>query len=184
MKILLILGLIFLSTVLFFGGGPNHDRLGFRYWKDPGPVNTYLEEGDIGRFVALLQPFVLASFAFVLAPEQLIVTTGEMQSPRQNLPRAAKRSFWRLIILFMPTVIGIGVVCPSNDPRLSASGTASSPFIIAIRNAGIPVLDSIFNALIPLLCTLHPGTSTPWLLPETPQPYSRDATTTVYSILP
>ncbi|KAF4807993.1 putative proline-specific permease put4 [Colletotrichum siamense] len=154
MKILLILGLIFLSIVLFFGGGPNHDRVGFRYWKDPGPVNTYLEEGDIGRFIALLQSFVLASFAFVLAPEQLIVTAGEMQSPRQNLPRAAKRYFWRLIILFMPTVIGIGVVCPSNDPRLSASGTASSPFVIAIRNAGIPVLGSIVNALILLsACT-------------------------------
>ncbi|KAF3806847.1 Proline-specific permease [Colletotrichum gloeosporioides] len=154
MKILLILGLVFLSIVLFFGGGPNHDRLGFRYWKTPGPVNTYLEGGDIGRFVALLQSFVLTSFAFILAPEQLIVTAGEMQLPRQNLPRAARRYFWRLIILFMPTVIGIRVVCPSNDPRLSASGTASSPFVIAIRNAGTPVLDSIVNALILLsACT-------------------------------
>lgn len=154
MKIVLILGFIFLSVVLFFGGGPNHDRLGFRYWKDPGPVNTYLEEGHIGRFIALLQSFVLSSFAFVLAPEQLIVTAGEMQSPRKNLPRAARRYFWRLIILFMPTVIGIGVVCPSNDPRLSISGTASSPFVIAIRNAGIPVLDSVVNVLILLsACT-------------------------------
>ncbi|KAK2730805.1 proline permease [Colletotrichum kahawae] len=134
--------------------GPDHDRLGFRYWKDPGPVNFYLEEGHIGRFVALLQSFVLAPFAFVLAPEQLIVTAGEMQSPRQNLPRAARRYFWRLIILFMPTVIGIGVVCPSNNPRLSATSTASSPFVIAIRNARIPALDSIVNALILLsACT-------------------------------
>ncbi|KAF9875762.1 amino acid permease [Colletotrichum karsti] len=154
MKVILILGLIFLSIVLFFGGGPNHDRLGFRYWKDPGPVNTYIEEGDAGRFIALLQSFILASFAFVLCPEQLIVTAGEMQSPRLNLPRAARRYIWRLIILFMPTIIGIGVVCPSNDPRLSVSGTASSPFVIAIRNAGIPVLDSIVNALILLsACT-------------------------------
>lgn len=154
MKIILILGFIFLSVVLFFGGGPNHDRVGFRYWRDPGPANTYLEGGHIGRFIALLQSFVLSSFAFVLAPEQLIVTAGEMQSPRKNLPRAARRYFWRLIILFMPTVIGIGVVCPSNDPRLSIPGTASSPFVIAIRNAGIPVLDSIVNVLILLsACT-------------------------------
>ncbi|RBQ65060.1 hypothetical protein FVER14953_07043 [Fusarium verticillioides] len=40
MKVLLILGLIFLSVVLFFGGGPDKDALYFRYWKDPGPVNT------------------------------------------------------------------------------------------------------------------------------------------------
>ncbi|KAJ9417361.1 amino acid permease/ SLC12A domain-containing protein [Fusarium oxysporum] len=72
MKVLLILGLIFLSIVLFFGGGPDQDAIYFRYWKDPGPVNTYIVEGDAGRLVALLQSFVLASFAFVLAPEQLI----------------------------------------------------------------------------------------------------------------
>lgn len=154
MKVILIIGLIFLSVVLFFGGGPNHDMLGFRYWKDPGPVNTYIVEGDGGRFVALLQSFVLASFAFVLAPEQLIVTAGEMQSPRKNLPRAARRYFWRLVVLFMPTVLGIGVVCPSNDPSLAVAGTASSPFVIAIRNAGIRALDSIVNALILLsACT-------------------------------
>ncbi|KAF5635518.1 amino acid transporter AAT family [Fusarium sp. NRRL 25303] len=148
MKVLLILGLIFLSIVLFFGEGPDRDALYFRYWKDPGPVNTHIVEGDAGRLVALLQSFVLASFAFVLAPEQLIVTAGEMQSPRYNLPRAARRYIWRLIVLFMPSVLGIGVVCASNDPRLTAPGTARSPFIIAIKNAGIPVLDSIVNALI------------------------------------
>ncbi|KAI8654152.1 AA-permease domain-containing protein [Fusarium sp. Ph1] len=156
MKIILILGLIFLSIVLFFGGGPNHDPLYFRYWKNPGPVNTHIVKGDAGRLVALLQSFVLASFAFVLAPEQLIVTAGEMQSPRYNLPRAARRYVWRLIVLFMPSVLGIGVVCMSNDPALSSSGTASSPFVIAIRNAGIPVLDSIVNAMI-LLSAITAG---------------------------
>ena len=34
-KLLAIIGLIILGVVLFFGGGPNHDRLGFRYWKEP-----------------------------------------------------------------------------------------------------------------------------------------------------
>jgi amino acid permease len=38
-KILAILGLIVLGIVLFFGGGPNHDRLGFRYWKEGNPVS-------------------------------------------------------------------------------------------------------------------------------------------------
>ncbi|KAH7127372.1 amino acid permease/ SLC12A domain-containing protein [Dactylonectria macrodidyma] len=156
MKIILILMLIFLSVVLFFGGGPNHDRLYFRYWRDPGPVNVHIKEGDAGRFIALLQSLVLASFAFVLAPEQLIVTAGEMQSPRYNLPRAARRYVWRLIILFMPSILGISVVCASNDPRLTAGGTASSPFVIAIRNAGIPVLDSVVNGMI-LLSAITAG---------------------------
>lgn len=147
-KILLILGLIFLSIVLFFGGGPNHDMLGFRYWNDPGATTEWLVPGAAGRFVGFLQACVLASFAFVLAPEQLIVTSGEMQSPRHNLPKAARRYFWRLMILFIPIVIGIGVVCPHDHPGLTSSGTASSPFVIAIGMAGISTLDSIVNGLI------------------------------------
>jgi amino acid permease len=27
------------------GGGPNHDRLGFRYWKEPGPFVQYANIG-------------------------------------------------------------------------------------------------------------------------------------------
>ncbi len=35
-KVLTIVGLIILSLVLMLGGGPDHDRKGFRYWKHPG----------------------------------------------------------------------------------------------------------------------------------------------------
>ncbi|KAH9914228.1 amino acid permease/ SLC12A domain-containing protein [Amylocystis lapponica] len=36
-KVITITGLIILGIVLDLGGGPNHDRIGFRYWKNPGP---------------------------------------------------------------------------------------------------------------------------------------------------
>ncbi|WAO94390.1 Amino acid permease [Fusarium falciforme] len=150
MKVILIVGLIILSIVLFFGGDPTHDALYFRFWKDPGAVNTYIVDDGVGYFISLLQSFVLASFAFVLAPEQLIVTAGEMQNPRRNLPRAARRYLWRFIILYIPAVLGISVICASDDPMLGKSGASSSPFVIAIKNAKIPVLDSIVNAMIVL----------------------------------
>lgn len=35
-KVVTIVGVILLSLVLALGGGPNHDRTGFRYWNDPG----------------------------------------------------------------------------------------------------------------------------------------------------
>lgn len=38
-KVLTLCGLIILSLVLMLGGGPDHDRKGFRYWKDPGAFN-------------------------------------------------------------------------------------------------------------------------------------------------
>lgn len=40
MKIALIIGLIIAGLVVDLGGGPNGDRLGFRYWRTPGAFNT------------------------------------------------------------------------------------------------------------------------------------------------
>lgn len=37
-KVVVVIGLIIFSLVLALGGGPDHDRKGFRYWKDPGYV--------------------------------------------------------------------------------------------------------------------------------------------------
>ncbi|KAJ8112532.1 hypothetical protein OPT61_g5116 [Boeremia exigua] len=149
LKIILILGLIITSLVLCFGGGPSQDgMLGFRYWNNPGAVRTYVVDGSAGRFVAFLQTMVLASFAFVLAPEQLIITAGEMRHPRKNLPRAANTYFLRLVVFYVLGVICIGIVAPSDDARLTngSAGAGSSPFVVGISNAGIRVLPSIVNA--------------------------------------
>lgn len=33
-KIIVLCGLIIMGIVLDLGGGPKHDRIGFRYWRD------------------------------------------------------------------------------------------------------------------------------------------------------
>lgn len=52
MKIALIIGLIIAGIVVDLGGAPNHDRLGFRYWRTPGAFNAYLVDGNTGKFLA------------------------------------------------------------------------------------------------------------------------------------
>ncbi|KAF2644300.1 histidine permease [Massarina eburnea CBS 473.64] len=147
-KVIMMTGLLMISFILFWGGGPDHDRLGFRYWKHPGSANTYILEGNTGRFLALLSTLVLSAFPFSFAPELLIATGGEMESPRRNLPVAARRYIFRLIFFYIGSVFAITVICPSNDPALTSggAGAGASPFVIGIKNAGIPVLDSIINA--------------------------------------
>lgn len=142
-----MLGLLMVSVILFWGGGPNHDRLGFRYWKNPGAANEYLEEGNTGRFLALLSCWVLSAFPFTFAPELLVVTGGEMESPRRNLPKASQRYFYRLIFFYVFSVLAIGVICPSDDSKLTSggAGAGSSAFVVGIKNAGIPILDSVIN---------------------------------------
>lgn len=54
LKLTMLTGLIILSIVIAAGGGPSGDAVGFRYWNDPGAVNTWIVEGDTGRFVAFL----------------------------------------------------------------------------------------------------------------------------------
>lgn len=149
-KIITLIGLLFLSFILFWGGGPSHDRLGFRYWKDPGSFNTYIVDGNAGRFVGLLKCTVSSAIAFIFAPELIIISGGEMESPRRNVPRAARRYIYRLVFFYIFSVLAIGVICPSNAARLTkGDGTVnSSPFVVGIKNAGIPVLDHIVNAAV------------------------------------
>lgn len=146
----MMLGLILLSFILFWGGGPDRDRLGFRYWQNPGAANPYIKEGGIGLFISFWSTLVSCIFPFVFAPELIIVTGGEMESPRRNLPKAARRYFYRLVFFYVFGVLSIGVTCPSNDPRLTdgGAGAGSSPFVVAIANAGISTLPSIVNAVI------------------------------------
>lgn len=51
-KLTTILGLILLMLIIDLGGAPNGNRIGFRYWDNPGPMNAYLVTGALGRFLA------------------------------------------------------------------------------------------------------------------------------------
>ncbi|RDW71789.1 putative proline permease PrnB [Coleophoma crateriformis] len=151
LKVFMMIGLLMLSFILFWGGGPQqHGILGFHYWKDPGATNTWLVSGNTGRFVAFIEVIVLSAFPFTFAPELLVVTGGEMQSPRRNLPKAAKRYFYRLVFFYIGSVLAIGVICPFNDARLTSGGVGakSSAFVVGIANAGIKGLGSVINAII------------------------------------
>jgi amino acid transporter len=61
-----IVGLIILGIVLDLGGGPSHDRIGFRYWKNPGAFNQLNGiPGAKGRFLAFWATFINAAFSFL-----------------------------------------------------------------------------------------------------------------------
>lgn len=148
LKVLMATGLLLLSLILMLGGGPNHDRIGYRYWNDPGAVKAYIVEGTGGRFTAFLYIWVYSGFSFFFAPEQLILASGEMVNPRKSLPSAARRFFFRLVFFYVLGAAAVGVICPSNAEGLtSGAGNANaSPWVIAIENASIDVLPSVVNA--------------------------------------
>lgn len=149
-KVFGIIGLLIMALVLVLGGGPNHQRLGFHYWSNPAPINDYLVTGSSGKLCAFLGTTIFSMYAFAFAPELLVVTGGEMESPRRNLPIAGKRYFYRLVVFYVLGVLAISMIVPSDDPKLlgGGSGAGSSPWAVAVKNAGIAGLDSVINAVI------------------------------------
>ncbi|KAI4225776.1 MAG: hypothetical protein L6R36_003662 [Xanthoria steineri] len=153
-KIIGILGLIVLGVVLFFGGGPNRDRLGFRYWQKPGAFIPFAAPGNTGKFLAFWTALVKSGFAFILSPELIVLAAGETEAPRRNIPKAAKRFIYRLMVFYILGSLVISVIVASNDDLLlqgvsSGEGNAgASPFVIGIKRAGIRTLDHIINAVI------------------------------------
>ncbi|KXT16983.1 hypothetical protein AC579_7418 [Pseudocercospora musae] len=152
-KLTTIIGLILLMLIIDLGGAPNNDRIGFRYWINPGPMNDYLRPGALGRFLAFWKVFVQATFAYG-GSEMCVIAAGETQDPRRNIPKAVRRVFWRILIFYVLAIFLVGMCVSSEDSRLlnaidaGAPGAAASPFVIAIVNGGIPVLPHIINAVI------------------------------------
>jgi len=148
-KIFAIIGLIIVGIVIFFGGAPNHDRLGFRYWKQDA-FKEYIVGGASGRFCGFWNALVRSGFSFIMSPELVTISAGETEAPRRNIPKATKRFIWRLLFFYIVGSLIIGVIVSSSNPMLmTGSGNASaSPFVIGIQNAGIPVLNHIINAAI------------------------------------
>ncbi|TGJ87160.1 hypothetical protein E0Z10_g1613 [Xylaria hypoxylon] len=152
-KLTTIVGLILLMFIITLGGTPNGERIGFRYWMNPGPMNEYLVPGALGRFLAFWKVFIQATFSYG-GSEMVVIASGETENPRRNIPKAIRRVFWRIALFYVLAIFLVTLCVSSMDSRLldairtSAPGAAASPFVIAIENGGIAVLPSIINAVI------------------------------------
>lgn len=152
-KIITIIGLIIFAFIIDLGGGPTRDRLGFRYWKNPGAMKPFVADGNTGRFLGFFSTLVNAAYSYG-GVEMVAVAAGESENPRRNIPKAVRRVFWRILFFYVLGSLAIGVLIPYNEPRLldaihnDSPGGAASPWVIAIYRAGVPVLPSIINAVI------------------------------------
>lgn len=149
LKIMLIIGLIIMGLVIDLGGAPNHHRLGFQYWRNPGPFVDYLGiSGSWGHFLGFWATFTNAAYAYS-GVESIASAAAETRNPRRAIPMAAKRIFWRVLIFYVVSIFIVTLIVPSNDPNLlSGSGVTQSPFVIAAQNAQIKAVPHIINAVV------------------------------------
>jgi amino acid transporter len=84
-------GLIILGIILDLGGGPDHDRIGFRYWKNPGPFVQYNDiAGPKGRFLGFWAVLTQAAFSFIGTEIVAVSLPLSVQNAAQSCGRASK----------------------------------------------------------------------------------------------
>lgn len=149
-KVIAVIGFIILGIVLICGGGPNHEFIGGKYWREAGPFAN--------SFKGFASSLITAAFSFG-GTEMIALTASESSNVRHALPKAIKQVFWRIVIFYLGSIIMIATLVPYNDKRLLGSSSVdvtASPFTIAIVNGGIKGLPSVINAVI-LISVLSVG---------------------------
>lgn len=154
-KILMFAGFFILGIIINCGGAGDSVYIGGKYWNDPGAFN-----GDTGisRFKAIVSTLVTAAFAFG-ASEAVALTASEQANPRKAIPSAAKQVLYRIIAIYLASIILVGFLVPYNSPELMGSGSSSvhsSPYVIAVASHGVKVVPSFINAVI-LISVLSVG---------------------------
>ncbi|KAL4072841.1 amino acid permease/ SLC12A domain-containing protein [Scleroderma yunnanense] len=160
-EMIMIFILIVIGFVIDLGGAPDHVRLGFKYWINPGPLTANVP--PVNKFLGILSAIVQASAAYQ-GIEISTIAAAETENPRRNVARAMKKAFFRISIFYIAGVFVAGLIVPSTDPHLlqppgsitSFNGTEAiqtvyaSPFVIGMINSGFGLV-SVINA--GLLCS-------------------------------
>lgn len=95
-------------------------------------MKPYKAAGDLGRFLGLWSTMSNAAFSYN-GVETIAAAAGETENPRQNIPKAVKRVFWRILFFYVLGALALGVLVPYNDVNLlhaqsvSAAGATRSP---------------------------------------------------------
>ncbi|KAJ5281919.1 amino acid permease/ SLC12A domain-containing protein [Penicillium angulare] len=158
-KVTCFIGLIFVSIVI-----TARDNIGFRYWHDPGAWTNYDGiTGPKGHFLGFLSSFVNAAFTYI-GIETVVITAGESVNPHYAIPKAARYITYRIAFFYILGAFLIGLIVDPRNPDLTAGSynANASPFVIAIKSAGINILPSIVNACI-LVSAWSAGNSYCWV---------------------
>lgn len=133
----------------------------------PGFTNFMIvnpNTGEQGPFIGGVSGFLtvlfLAGWSFA-GTELIGIVAGESENPAENIPKAVKAVFWRILCFYVLTIIVISFLIPFSDPNLLRTNTtdiAYSPFTMIFYRAGLAFAASFMNAII-LTSVLSAGNS-------------------------
>jgi amino acid transporter len=95
--------------------------------------------------------FVTAAFSFS-GTELVGLAAAESANPVKALPGAIKQVFWRITLFYILGLFFVGLLVPANHPNLmdvkNKYSDGASPFVIAVKDAGLNGFDHFINAVI------------------------------------
>ncbi|KAK6514812.1 hypothetical protein TWF506_007174 [Arthrobotrys conoides] len=168
-KMLVLCGLIILMLIIADGNARSgQTRIGFsRAWHYPnGPflnefkLGSRTISGSAGQLLLTFNVLTASLFSYV-GMEIVAVAVGEARyldkakSP-ESIKVGTRKIYIRVIVLYLASITAMSFPVWSRNPNLSRnpdlhggfrkSESATSPFLIAIIEAGIPILPHILNA--------------------------------------
>lgn len=148
-KVITIIVFIALGLLMIVGiwGG---EFLGFRNF-------TIGDAPFSGGFLTVLGVFMAAGFSFQGA-ELVGVAAGESENPRENVPKAIRSVFWRILLFYIMAIFVVGLIIPYSSESLASGSVSMSPFTIVFEKAGLSIAASVMNAII-LTSVLSAGNS-------------------------
>jgi amino acid transporter len=151
-KLVVMLGLMILSTVIALGGGPDHDRRGFRYWSHPGPFGAHHHHPHVllEKFYITCSTMSSATFAYIGSERSGICHFPNVQKATS---RAIKNTFCRIMVFHLLAITLLGMIVPQDSVSVAFNSeanreAAASAFVAALYLAGISVLPDLLNACI------------------------------------
>ena len=134
----------FVSPAVGFG-------MGWLYWYNyivVLPAELSASAVLVSYWTPVFSVLINAAFAFI-GTEITAITAAECANPKRAVPTAIKSVWIRLVLFYLCSAFIIGLLVSPSDPDLNlGTGAAKSPFVLAMKNAGISVLPSVVNAAL------------------------------------
>ncbi len=151
-KVITVITFIVVGTLIIFGV-IGHQEVDFTNWTiGNAPFN--------GGLLTVFGIFVVAGFSFQ-GTELIGVAAGESENPAENIPRAVRTVFWRILLFNILAVVVISFLIPYTDPSLvnaSITNLSMSPFTMVFQHAGLHKAAAVMNFII-LTAILSAGNS-------------------------
>ncbi|KMY55000.1 gamma-aminobutyrate permease [Bacillus sp. FJAT-27231] len=149
-KVTTIIIFIIVGFLMIFGIMNGGETIGFHNF-------TVGDAPFHGGMLAVLGVFLAAGFSFQ-GTEIVGVAAGESENPRENVPKATRTIFWRILLFYVLAILVIGLIIPYTNESLKSDNVMVSPFTLVFEKAGLAFAASVMNAVI-LTAVLSAGNS-------------------------